>query len=268
MKNTTKIFSIIFSFLLLISSTLCVFAQNTYNRLDDKADLLTTEEESQITDLLNKVEEKHGIKVIILTTDKISEYTDMDTSKYPLEYMNSLAVEYSRNYYISQGFTSSTDGIILLRYINEYDFYISITPYGDLDKVFDESISNNIIDEIEHDLRRGSNTFCEGLTTYINLVDETYDSRNDLTFGSIAIALIISLVISLIIVLNMKSKLKSVTNQNFAKEYLKKGSFKLTSSKDTYLYRTVTKVRIQSNSSSGGRSGGGGGRSGGAGRRS
>ena len=74
MKNTTRFFSIIFSFLLLLSSSLCVFAQGTYNRLDDKADLLTTEEEVQITDSLTKVEEKHGIKVIILTTNKISEY--------------------------------------------------------------------------------------------------------------------------------------------------------------------------------------------------
>ena len=69
-------------------------------------------------------------------------------------------------------------------------------------------------------------------------------SSNDTTdiLILIAIGVGIGLIIALIVVMTMKAKLKSVKNRNEASDYVREGSFHLTSSSDVYLYRTVRRV--------------------------
>ncbi|MBQ7810328.1 MAG: hypothetical protein IJ346_05120 [Clostridia bacterium] len=85
-------------------------------------------------------------------------------------------------------------------------------------------------------------------------------------FFGIVFSLVAGFVIALISVLVMKGKLKSVRRQPAAKDYLVPGSMNVTSSRDIFLYRNVTKRAkpkessgSSTHTSSSGRSHGGGG---------
>jgi uncharacterized protein len=68
----------------------------------------------------------------------------------------------------------------------------------------------------------------------------------------ILIILVVALVISGIIIQIMKSKMKTAVSQPYAKAYVKKGSFKITRKRDSFLYSHTSKAAIPKSSSSGG----------------
>lgn len=64
----------------------------------------------------------------------------------------------------------------------------------------------------------------------------------------IAISFLVALVISLVIVFLMKSSLNTVHRAKSANSYTKEGSFALTECRDIFLYSTVTRVRVNTDS--------------------
>lgn len=89
-------------------------------------------------------------------------------------------------------------------------------------------------------------------TAAINETGETEDDDSDeapVSTRDIVIAVCISVVIGIIIGFIgsgiMKSKLKSVSYQSGAADYVVPDSFKLNDSRDVYLYSTVTKTERQ-----------------------
>ena len=56
---------------------------------------------------------------------------------------------------------------------------------------------------------------------------------------NIVVGVLIGIVIAVIVMLVHKSKLRSVRMQHAAANYIKQGSFKLTASRDIYLYKRV-----------------------------
>ncbi len=56
---------------------------------------------------------------------------------------------------------------------------------------------------------------------------------------NIVVGVLIGIVIAVIVMLVHKSKLRSVRMQHAAANYIKQGSFKLTTSRDIYLYKRV-----------------------------
>ncbi|MBE6647899.1 MAG: TPM domain-containing protein [Ruminococcaceae bacterium] len=251
--------------LLFISFSFTVSAEYSHQRLLDDADILTEFEEKTLSESLDEYSNKLGFEIMILTTDKLGFSKPTDTTSYSSEYIDEMALSYAERYYQSCGFTYDVDGVVFVRYINDYDVYMRMVSFGELTKVFDDSACDKVLDSVETYIVRGSTNVAFGFEKYLEKVENVYLTRNDLTFKAIVTCLILALVLSLVVVMIMKSKLKSVKFQTYANNYLKLGSFNLTDSKDIYLYRNVTRVRMQSNSSSGGRSRGGGG---GGGRRS
>ena len=91
-------------------------------------------------------------------------------------------------------------------------------------------------------------------TAAINEIGETEDDDSDeapVSTRDIVIAVCISVVIGIIIGFIgsgiMKSKLKSVSYQSGAADYVVPDSFKLNDSRDVYLYSTVTKTERATN---------------------
>ena len=68
--------------------------------------------------------------------------------------------------------------------------------------------------------------------------------------------LIPGIVIGVIVAFVLKGQLKTVRKQSQANAYVKSGSMQVTTRSDLYLYRNISRVRKQNNSSSGSRSGG------------
>ena len=96
--------------------------------------------------------------------------------------------------------------------------------------------------------------FAEEAEYYIN------GNQNGFPFdftGTLATCLIIGIVVGLIVAFVLKGQLKSVRKQNQANNYVKPGSMQVTIENDFLLYRTISRTRKSSNSSSGGSSSGG-----------
>lgn len=56
---------------------------------------------------------------------------------------------------------------------------------------------------------------------------------------AIVVGVVIGIIVAVIVMLGHKGKLKSVRMQHAAANYIKPGSFKLTSSREIYLYKRV-----------------------------
>ena len=111
-----------------------------------------------------------------------------------------------------------------------------------------------------------SGDWYEGFDAFIDGMEDRIDEHfNFPIMRNVGIALVVGVIVAFCVTGVMRSKLKSVRWQNNARQYVREGSFKLTRSRDLYLYSTVTRVpRPKSSSGSrGGFSGGGGSRGGG-----
>lgn len=88
--------------------------------------------------------------------------------------------------------------------------------------------------------------------------------------GKFAIAAGAGLITTVIVMLVLLGQLRTVRAKGGAKDYVRSGSFRVTEAKDIFLYRTVSRQKIEHESASSGggsttRSSSGGGRSGGRG---
>lgn len=89
----------------------------------------------------------------------------------------------------------------------------------------------------------------EGTEDGATVTPEGAALTRDQILTRIAIAFLIAFVGSLIAVLLMKRALNTVRPERAADRYTKEGSFSLTECRDIFLYSTVTRVRINTDSS-------------------
>ncbi len=223
-------------------------AETSYERVIDQADLLTAEEEQSLISLYDKISSDHNFDVTVVTLESINgqEPSDAAWSVY-------------REAGYGQGINQ--DGVILLISMEERDWAIEAAGYGE--KAINEDARNYISDKIVSDLSAGN--YYDSFMAFGNLCDEMLTRAEGgkpyrKPFGA-GFALLISLLTGLVggggTVAAMRSSLKSVHSSTGAAQYVQKNSFKLTDSRDRFLYRNVTRrARPKSDSSS--RSGGGG----------
>ena len=244
-----KLFASILALLLLAFCSLSVFASEPEKAdlLIDKAELLDDSEEESIRERLYAISDEYGYDVVIVIDDTVGDSTP--------EY-------FAESYYTegNYGTDEQKSGTILYISLWTRDWYIISNGIGE------EILPNvySIEDEFVHYL--STDDWYEGFNAFIDGMESRIDEHfNFPILRNAVIALIVAVIVALITVEAMRSKLKSVRWQNNARQYVREGSFKLTRSRDLYLYSTVTRVpRPKSSSGSrGGFSGGGGSRGGG-----
>lgn len=212
-------------------------------RLCDHADLLTDSEEQSIVNKLDSLSAKYKVDFVIATFDSIN---GADPKEYVGEY-------YDMNSY---GYNASRDGVIFLITMQEREYCILSNGIAQ-DAISDDDIEY-ICDFVFNDVSRGNYkhafyTFIEECESRINGEINGYP----FDYGkSILIALAVGFVIAFIATSVMKAQLKSVKAKNFASDYVRSGSFKVTTSRDLFLYRNVDR-RVKESSSSGSSSNGG-----------
>jgi len=239
-------------FALLMCSALAVNVYAAPDRLVDGADLLNSAEEQALRARLDEVSKKHEVDIIVVTVESI----DID------------ADEYAERYFIDNGYGLGEEksGVLFLRVLSdsEGDKYCQIyTKAVGFDAISDSDVQS-VLDSMEDAI--GDEEYGEAFNIFVDECDERigdyiYDQTHFAYVKKAFIALIIGFIVALIATSVMKGKLKSVHYQSAATNYVKSGSLKLTDSKDTYLYSTVSRVAKPKSSSSGGgssRSGGGG----------
>jgi len=231
-----KIGTIFFALLLSVLMTVQAQALSDLQRFVDEAGLLTGSEGSDLLDQLNEISERQQVDVVVVTVDSLE---------------GASATEYADDFYDlnGYGFGDEGDGILLLISMEERDWAISTSGFG-ITAFTDaglEYLSDMIIGDLgDGDYAWAFTTFAEMCDDYITQAKtgEPYDADHlpkdpfALVFY-LAVALAVGFVIALIATGIMRMKLKSVYSQTEADSYVKKGSLKLTTNTDLYLYKDV-----------------------------
>ncbi len=216
------------------------------SRLYDGAGLLNSYEAAALSAKLNSISETYSVDVIIATVDSVG---------------NLSADAYAEYYYDSSdfGYGSSRDGVLLLLSMRERDYRILSNGLGASAFTMDfiDSVGNKIVPYLS------DGDYYEAFDLFADLCEYNINGTiNGFPFDvgtHLIVSVIVGFVIALVSTGIMAGQLKSVRAQSTASGYTKENSMKLTSSKDLFLYRNVSRIKIEKSppSSSGGRSGGG-----------
>lgn len=239
-----KIIAILFSILLIGLLCFSVSAEGTLPRLTDNADILTYEEEVKLTKLLDEISERQNFDVVVHTC-----YGDSGND----------IVDYADCYY-DDHFGINTDGAAYVIDMSSNKWSISTSGRGV------DNISNDKCDEIggeaaEH-LKSGD--YYNAMVVFAEGCDDNCNGPKYNWFFGIVISLVIGFVIAFIATGVMKGQLKSVRFKAEANDYLVPGSLNITSSRDMFLYRNVTRRAKPKDTSSGSHTSSSGGRHGGS----
>lgn len=224
--------------------------ENGLYRLVDEADPLTDSEEDTLNEMLDEISDRQQCDVVIVTENSLDGKNE---AAYADDFFD----------YNGYGFGENNDGILLLVSMEERKWAISTTGYGI--EAFTDTGQAYISDRFTPYLSDGD--YEEAFICFAELCDdfltqarteEPYDTDNlpkeAMPPVFIPLAILAGAVIAFIITAVMKAQLKSVRRQPEASSYVKKGSMRLTDSRDMFLYSTVTRTAKPKDTGSGGSS--------------
>ena len=227
-----------------------------YYRLNDSAEVLTEDENSELEASLEELSVRQSFDVTIATIDSLESegYTSME------EYADDL---YD---YCQFGYGADRDGVLLLVSTGDRKWHISTCGYGIT--AFTDAGIQYLGQQMtpfmaDGDYAGAFRTFVQWSDTYIDAAREghPYDVNNlprePLSLMYLFLALGIGLVLAWVVVSVMKSQLRSVAFQENAASYVREGSMNLTNSRELFLYRDVQRtehVEEKDSDSSGGSS--------------
>lgn len=266
-KLTAFIIAITLSMICSVTAFADVFTpvERTLPLVVDEAELLSDSEEAQLCEKLEAIGNKHKCEVAVVTVNSTG-------GKSHMAYADDF---YDYNGY---GYGSNDDGLLFLLDMGAREMYI--TTHGTGLKAVTDYGREKLFDKVQGDIKGGD--YYDAFVEYADIVDDyytryeqgtPYDKGSDafaISGFNILGAIAGALAVGFIGTGSMKSKLKSVRSKPAASDYVKRDSLDITNANDIYLYRHVSRVKIQSSSSSGGsrshrsssgRSHGGGGRS-------
>ena len=229
-----------------------VAAKENEQFLYDEADLLTDPEEETLVQKLEEVSHATNAQIVVVTLasmdgGNIDEFIDY--------LYDNMGFGYGENH----------DGVLLLVSMDPREYRILSNGYAGT-AIGPDQI-DTLCDIVQPYLTKGS--YATAFTYFANESEDFlayYLAGSPFNAGkSFMISLVIGIIAGLITVFVMKGQLKSVRKQDSARVYVKKGSMRLTYSRDIFLYRNVERTkkqeRVESTSSGSGntaRSKGGG----------
>lgn len=258
MKKTSKrlrsLFAALAALMLAVILTVPAFAveggfADLYYRMNDSADVLTAEEDSELEDALEELSLRQSFDVVIATIESL-ESVDYDSME---AYADDL---YD---YCQFGYGPDMDGVLLLVSVGDRKWHISTCGYGIT--AFTDAGIQYLGEQMtpfmaDGDYAGAFRTFVQWSDTYINAAraGRPYDvktlPRDPLSPMYLVLAVGIGLVLAWVVVHVMKSQLRSVAFQENAASYVREGSMKLTNQRDLFLYRDVHRTERPKESSS------------------
>ena len=258
MKKTSNrlhsLFAALAALMLAVILTVPAFAveggfADLYYRMNDSADVLTAEEDSELEDALEELSLRQSFDVTIATVESLESvgYDSMEA------YADDL---YD---YCQFGYGPDMDGVLLLVSVGDRKWHISTCGYGIT--AFTDAGIQYLGEQMTPDMADGDyaaafRTFIQWTDAYVTAAREgqPYDVDNmpkePFSIVYLGVALVIGLITALIVTGVMKSRLKSVAPQRDATSYVRQGSMKLTNQRDLFLYRDVHRTERPKESSS------------------
>lgn len=247
--------------LLLVTALLLAGMPHTVSangqKVADQADLLNEKEEQQLQERLTAISERYQCDVIAATTDT---FEGKDRQTYTDDFY----------YEAGYGYGEERDGIILMVNLKEREFHYATR--GAAIRIFTDRRLEQIDDAVTPYLSAGK--YAEAFMEYAEqaetfLKNAASGEQDGADSGMLLlIAAVIGAVVTALVLLILFRQMRTVRPKGYAKEYVRAGSFHVTSARDLYLYRTVSKHRIEKSDGGGGsttHASAGGGRSGGRG---
>ena len=216
-------------------------------KVADRAGLLTGEEQQSLQQKLSNLAEKWNMDFVFATVPTIAG-ADVQTA--------------AEDFYDYNGYGIGPDwaGVILFINIGERD--VNVTAEGHAQDAFTSYALDMVREEVTPYLSDGE--FYEAADYFADLADLVFQAEADgnpydydHTYKkpmSLLMRLLISggsgLVLAVIVFLILWAQLTSVKTASEAGNYIKPGSFHLTRSNDLFLYKNVTRQKIESDSGS------------------
>lgn len=241
-------------------------AADTRSLIVDEADILYPSEEQELEAMARALGDSFSLDVVILTVNSL---------------MGKDAQHFADDFYDGNGYGvgASGDGILFLLAMEERQWYISTcgdTVYAITDYAVEQLGETAVWYFSDGSYFSGFYAYLEELAEYMEAyaagapMDGYADYSGDYYHGdreevvyyeessgpNVMLSFGIGLVAATVAILVMRSTMNTKKSQRAAYVYLKKGSFRLRTHQDLFLYSNVSKVRKQQNTSSG-RSGGG-----------
>lgn len=231
-----KLLSMLFVVVLCLSLAVSAFAVSGTD-IYDEADLLSTQEETQLAEKLSEIGEEFDAQIVVMTVTSTSGNIDA----YIEDKFDSMNMGYGEN----------RDGVLLLVCMDSREYRILSNGYAG------EAIGTDQIDAISEaivsDLSEGA--YADAFSTFADQCAYYLDGYlNGFPFNigkNLIVALIVGVVAGIVVAFVLKKQLKSVRQQKQANVYIKSGSMQITASRDLFLYREVSKTKKASTNSSG-----------------
>ena len=239
-----RIFLCLLLFLLVISLVLPVYADFQNPSIVDDAEYLMQSELSYLSKELDKVREKYSFEVAIYTeSDMTSDIAQASADDI-----------YDYNGY---GVGENDDGIMLYicRDTREYHF----TTHGKGLEYFNSNglkhLESKVVPYLSED------DYYKAFEAYIETIDELLQMAKDgkpynekqystkYLIGVIIAALLIPLLVAYLMMNKKLKKMKTAEENDYAENYIKPGSMKLSVSRDLFLYSRITKTERPKSSS-------------------
>lgn len=221
--------------------------------VNDDAHLLTEDERKELNDTLTEIGNRQGLDIAILTTKDTGGKAILDYAMTMYEALN-----------YGQG--KNKDGILLVVNMETRKFWMATRGYG-ITAFTDAGISY-ISEKLGPSLKKEK--YMKAFTTYASLCDKFVEKAHSgkpydvghmpfkwLPWYCVPISIVCGLVAAFFVVSSKRDELHSVAFEDKAHNYMKKNTLKMKESHDYFLYHTVTRNRIKSDSddsSSGGSS--------------
>lgn len=248
MKLLKKITAVLAAAVMCTASAYPVWAENA-DKVVDNAGLLSDSEERSLEKHILEIIEKHDRKydIVVVTVNS----TDGSSAEaYADDY-------YDYNYY---GYDSEDSGLLLLVDMGGRNWHIStkgkgiraFTDYGI------SQIGNKAASYLsDGDYYDAFKKFADQADSYIDKYESSgkaYDVGNKpKDYGQmLGTSFLGAVVIALIVCLCMMGQLKTAVKQTAARVYVKNGSMRVNHSRDIFLYNTVSKTKIETDSGGGG----------------
>ncbi|MDD6212625.1 MAG: TPM domain-containing protein [Clostridiales bacterium] len=241
-----------------MSSVITVYGATAHpGRVVDQADLLTDQEEAELSWELDSISEELNFDVVVVSVSSLNGETIQTAAD---------------DFFDEQGYGmgNSQDGALLMLAMEERQWYVSTSGTGI------DYIDENDLDEMENRMVEhfSEGNYLEGFLAYADSCREAVEyggisghGGNGVSLFWIPGSLLIGFVLAFLVTKTWKDQLKSVHYQKAALSYVEEESKKVTKSQDQFLYHVVVptpRPKQQSGnshvSSSGHRHGGGGGR--------
>lgn len=230
-----------------------VCAENS-RKVIDEADLLSDSDEQSLESYINEVIEKHDFAYDIAVVT-VNSTDGKSAEAYADDYYD----------YNDYGYDSEGSGLLLLVDMGGRNWHISTKGKGI--RAFTDYGISQIGDEVAS--RLGNESYYGAFKKFVDMADsyiEKYESSGKAydvgnkpkDYGKMfGMSLASGMIVAVIVCICMGSQLKTAVRQTAARVYIRNGSMRITNSQDIFLYNTVSKTKIETDSGSSGGGGGG-----------